>query len=267
MTTADASTAKIAPRSGTLPPITREPLTPGEVRELWAFVHGDIMVGGIRTILRQSLGLCPRHTWAYAAVEIELWEHGAGARGGHQPFDVTILYRDLAAEVGEKLNAHHAPWHTDLRDVITPTQGCRICADLRGTDQSKPPVGYAGMDIPALTTLANKLHWTTEWLRETATLWDPQVCPRCRKDAPESVGVEHDDVLCRTHLTATPLNHHDAASVGARLGVLANDMASLAQSMTRGGPHATPQQNSSWIAVLGWFAGWQTPLDIAAARP
>jgi hypothetical protein len=37
-------------------------LTVEEVRQLWSFVHGDIMEPGVRVQLRESLGLCPRHT-------------------------------------------------------------------------------------------------------------------------------------------------------------------------------------------------------------
>lgn len=262
-----AATRSAPPADSPLPPVTRSPMTPGEVRELWAFVHGDIMVSGIREILRRSLGLCPRHTWAYAIVEIELWEHGAGARGGHQPFDVTILYKDLAVELAEKLVAHHAPWHADLRDIITPTQGCRICHDLRGTDQSRTAVGYAGMNIPALTEVANRLNWTTAWIQETEPLWRPLVCPMCTRGRGADATVEDRELLCRTHLTGGPLRRGEAERVADRLRALAEDMAAIVQSMTRDGPIATPEQNAAWITALGWFAQWEAPLDIASRSP
>lgn len=67
------------------PTLVEAQLTPAEVVELWSFLHGDIMDDGIRQQLHRSLGLCPRHTWGYAVVEIELWQTGAGIRGGHQP--------------------------------------------------------------------------------------------------------------------------------------------------------------------------------------
>ncbi len=73
------------------PSLVQVPLTLVEVVELWSFVHGDIMTGGICRLLRAHLGLCPWHTWGYAATEIELWQTGAGPRGGHQPFDVCVL--------------------------------------------------------------------------------------------------------------------------------------------------------------------------------
>ncbi len=255
--------AEVSGPAPQLAPISRAPMTPGEVRELWAFVHGDIMVGGIRSILRRSLGLCPRHAWGYAAVEIELWEHGAGARGGHQPFDLTILYKDLAAELAEKLTAHHAPWHTDLRDVITPTQGCRICSDLHGTDQAHPPVGYAGMNIPALTDVSNRLQWTAGWIRETEPLWRTQVCPVCAQ--PRSYHSDEHPLLCRHHMVGAPLHAAQAAQVGRRLAELSEQMSGLVQSMTGDGPHAGPEQNAAWVIALSWFATWETVLDISAS--
>lgn len=54
------------------------PLEPSakEVRQLWSFIDGDIMDGSMRRLLPASLGLCPRHTWAHAVVEVELWQAG-----------------------------------------------------------------------------------------------------------------------------------------------------------------------------------------------
>jgi hypothetical protein len=87
--------------TGVLVPAGSLELSVEEVRQLWSFIHGDIMDGSARRLLGVSLGLCPRHAWAYAVVEVELWQAGAGARGGHQPFDVTVLYDDLLDHVAE----------------------------------------------------------------------------------------------------------------------------------------------------------------------
>ncbi len=55
-----ASTAPAPDRAApTSTLLDASPLTAAEVGELWEFVHGDIMVGGIRSELRSSLGLCP----------------------------------------------------------------------------------------------------------------------------------------------------------------------------------------------------------------
>ena len=39
-------------------------LSPDEVRELWSFLHGDVMEPVIRAQLREALGLCSRHAGA-----------------------------------------------------------------------------------------------------------------------------------------------------------------------------------------------------------
>lgn len=106
------------------PTLVDAELTPAEVVELWAFVHGDIMEGPIRQLLRAGVGLCPRHTWGYAAAEIELWQTGAGVRGGHQPFDVSVLYEDLLGQVAARLRKPGLFCH-DLRHVLIPQQECR----------------------------------------------------------------------------------------------------------------------------------------------
>ena len=48
--------------TGVLVPIGPLELSVEEVRQLWSFIHGDIMGGSMRRLLRASLGLCPRHT-------------------------------------------------------------------------------------------------------------------------------------------------------------------------------------------------------------
>lgn len=53
-------------------PDEEHPLAVEEVRLLWSFVHGDIMDGSTRSALRRSWGLCARHSWGHAIVEIEL---------------------------------------------------------------------------------------------------------------------------------------------------------------------------------------------------
>lgn len=71
-------------------------------------------------LLRASFGLCPRHTWAYAVVEVELWRAGAGARGRHLPFDVTVLYEDPMPRLGSTRRAIANAQHPPLSTGITP---------------------------------------------------------------------------------------------------------------------------------------------------
>ncbi len=92
------------PSTGPLDLDAGHDLSTEEIRLLWSFIHGDIMDSQTRGRLRDYWGLCDRHTWGYAVTEIELWESGAGTRGGHQPFDVSILYADLLDTMIQRLH-------------------------------------------------------------------------------------------------------------------------------------------------------------------
>jgi hypothetical protein len=251
-----------------------EPLSAAEVRELWAFVHGDIMIGGIRQHLRRAMGLCPRHTWGYALAEIELWVHGAGVRGGHQPFDVCVLYEDLLEHVAAALRAHHAPWRHDLRPLITATDSCRICDALKTTGVKSGLPGLGGLDRHSLATEANATTWTAAWCRETQSVWRPRICPVClvrSARVPVPTGYpspdqppESTEFCCRLHLAELPLNPATGCRVGARLDEVRARTRRLLTSMTQLGAAATPDENASWIEALGWFAGWDVPLGLTS---
>lgn len=110
--------------------LPRAPLSAAEVREPWAFIHGDIMVGGIRQQLRSAPALCPRHTGGYAVVEVELWIAGAGSRGGHQPFDVCVLRTDMLDHVVGRLRSRGHAFHTPLAKTLQRQGPCRVCDAL-----------------------------------------------------------------------------------------------------------------------------------------
>ena len=251
------------------------PLSPAEVRELWAFIHGDIMVGGIRQQLRASLGLCPRHTWGYAVVEVELWIHGAGARGGHQPFDVCVLYADLLDHVAGRLRAQGHVFHHTLAATLQRHGPCRIC-DALGPDAEKsaPRVGYAGSNSFALAAEANELRYTTAWFAQTQDLWVTRACPECvRRDAATTLadGEPHAEpdtaVLCLEHVRAPGAETEvSVPALSAYLAALGERVDGLGMSMRQGALSPTPAQNASWIEALGWFAGWDLPLHVTGAH-
>lgn len=235
------------------PTLGRGGLSEQEVGALWAFLHGDIMIGGVRERIREHWGLCPRHAWGHAVVEIELWEQGAGARQGHQPFDVGVLYQDLLDAMIRRLGSSPRSPRRTLRG----RGRCYLCQQL-----DAPPevlarqIGYAGFGSGPLTEETNRLAYTRQWLKETAGQWQPQLCPRC---LPGSTGQ-----ICRLHLLAgdgpdeatviAATDHlHD---VRARLGVLID-------SMTEHGRPSTPAADASWIQALGWFHSWSFPIDLA----
>lgn len=251
-------------QAGAAPQATSPLLTVEEVRLLWSFVHGDIMEPGIRVQLRSSLGLCPRHTWAYAIVEIELWQTGAGVRAGHQPFDVTVLYEDLLDHVAGRLSRPATLFHPHPESVLKPTGPCRLCADLAQPGPSGKRLGYAASNSEELAREANELTWTRRWCTETWPVWRSRVCPMC--DDPHAPGDREADrsaLMCRIHLLR-PARESETLrrDVAARLLDLRDRMHRLNSSMTQGGGVATPADDSSWIETLGFFAGWSLPLGL-----
>ncbi|TFB86861.1 hypothetical protein E3O44_06755 [Cryobacterium algoricola] len=226
-----------------------------EVKLLWSFLHGDIMIGGIRQRLREHWGLCPRHSWGHAVVEIELWQAGAGLRAGHQPFEIGILYEDLLETMIRKLSDSRP---RSRMSVLTPRGICPICRDLRGP--AIPGIGgggYAGSDSAALTIEANEMIHMRQWVAETRTLW--HACPSCA-----STRDDVDAVLCRRHiLQRGSLTDEDARSLVVKLSDTRELLVPLVESMTQTGRPSTGLADASWIHALGWFHGWTFPLALA----
>lgn len=251
------------------PALVDSELTAAEVVELWSFLHGDIMESGIREQLRAGLGPCPRHTWGYAVTEIELWQTGAGPRGGHQPFDVSVLYEDLLDHVAARLRRRTGPFRRDFRHVLIPRQRCPICSminrrDLSGRDTV--PIGYAGVAGVDLARDTNQLTHTKAWCRETWPTWQHAVCAQCAAAWSATTQTEPTAAnLCRLHLLDHPLTSEGAHSVAAELADIAGRLGRLNRSMTHNGPPASKTDDASWVEALGWFAGWQVPLALAAA--
>ncbi|QCO96571.1 hypothetical protein FCN77_01085 [Arthrobacter sp. 24S4-2] len=249
--------------TGVLVPVRPLDLSVEEVRQLWSFIHGDIMDGSMRRLLRASLGLCPRHSWAYAVVEIELWQAGAGVRGGHQPFDVTVLYEDLLDHVADGLDRRSSLLLRRPDDVLLPVGPCRICEDMASPALPGLRMGYANSNTEALTVEANGLAHTKAWCRETLPLWRSRTCPDCDPGTPEGAG---DPVLlCRFHLAARrPLPERLRHAVASRLRAIRKRVRHLTESMTDYGAPVGAEENASWIEAIGSFAGWGLPLYLAA---
>lgn len=242
------------------------PLTPAEVGELWDFVHGDIMIGGIRELMRASLGLCPRHTWGYGVVEVELWIYGTGPRGGHQPFDVCVLYTDLLAHVVKLLRRHHSG-RTPLTKTLRRRGTCRICDQLGTAMEGKPArPSFAGADAESLATEARLLAYTKDWLGETEQIWLPRTCPDCRAVARAADQVEEPvggaGIRCLTHLTQLAEADESVTKLIDYLDDLMGRLDVLGNSMRQGAELPTTEQNAAWIEALGWFAGWDLPLQL-----
>lgn len=235
-------------------------LDPDEVRVLWSFIHGDIMNAQTRARLREHRGLCSRHSWAYAIVEIELWESGAGARGGHQPFDVSILYTDLLQHMGQSL--HQARHHRGRVKALSRRGSCLVCDDIFGPDLTGIVVTHGGFTIATLTAEANEMRYTHAWLAETAAHWSASMCPRCVAETGRTAG---EGPLCRQHLLADDATSEESiqATIG-HLDELHGRLHALTESMTQSGQPSTSTIDASWIETLAWFDGWTCPLKSIA---
>lgn len=236
-------------------------LTVDEVRVLWSFIHGDIMDSGTRARLVADWGFCSRHAWAYAVTEIELWESGAGSRGGHQPFDVSILYADLLDTMLGTLDAHHTS--RGLLRAVAGSEQCLVCAEVRGVRPSEFVVTHAGFDPEKLTAEANRMTFTRDWFTETAPIWSTHLCPVCAGKKGNTMTT----ALCRLHLVAEPHALKDVRpALLEKLGQLRTQLLALTSSMTQKGEPASADMNTSWVEILGWFHGWSLPLSLTPAR-
>lgn len=171
------------------------------------------------------------------AAEIELLQTGAGIRGGHQPFDVSVLDEDLLDQVAAQLDRPAGLFHHDLRHGLTPK---RKCSHLQRAQLRRLKPGLRAHRLRRLHRRRPRrgnqpAGHTTAWCRETFPRWHDKVCPRCV-----------------------------AAFEGAADGQAAR-LRRLASSMTKDGLPATPNDDASWVEALGWFAGWQVPLALTRA--
>lgn len=237
-------------------------LTVEEVGLLWSFVHGDILDTAVRGALLASWGLCPRHAWGHAVVEVELWQHGAGARGGHQPFDVVVLLDDLLESAARHLTPGTWLLHRQPR-VPTPQGRCWICRQAHEVPSAGGlRLSYANSDPPSLAAEANTLTHTRGWCREAYPVWSARGCPLCAGGATASTepGKDPFELVCRHHLeTLGPISRPDADRIAMRLREIRARLGHLLSSMTANGAPATAAEDSSWIEALGWFAGWGLP--------
>ncbi len=239
------------------PQLGADGLTVEEVGALWSFLHGDIMIGGIRQRIREHWGLCARHAWGHAVVEIELWEVGAGARGGHQPFEIGVLYNDLLEAMRTALAAHsRSPQHA-LRRRGT----CYLCAQLGGAHGPHTvAVGYAGFTSGPLAEEANTLTYTRKWSAETRPRWTARRCPVCTPELADGEGF-----LCRFHLLEAGGAAPVADDILDYLNDLSRRLRRLVESMTEHGEPSTATADASWVEALGWFHTWSFPNTVSAS--
>jgi hypothetical protein len=216
-------------------------LTLAEVKQLWWFMDGSIMDVGVRHHLWSSWGFCPRHTWAHAIAEIEL---------RYTPLGTAILYEDLLDRARRVVARGWEP-STLRRRALQPHASCYTCDYANHADVPDRQFADQQRRVNARRRFADRV------LREDV-VWAPRACPVC---TPDGRGLP-----CRRHLI------DEAAELD---GTVADGLTELGQrlhvfmrSLTWRGPVAEERHRSAFVETLGWFAGWQIPLSLAAqVRP
>ncbi len=213
-----------------------------EVKQLWWFRHsGSIMAPDTRAALRNNWGLCARHAWLYAAMEIELF---AGL-----PLSTAILYEDLVGTAARAVGRRLTPWPV-LRRRLQGRGFCFTCDFVEHARADGNASFRARRDEMA------GLQRTTRRLVDTRALWSRHSCPACGGDG---------STLCRRHVCDRGSSGVDRDALGAYLSDLDRRLWGLIRSMTHGGRPAEEPKRSSWIEALGWTNGWSIPLKIVEA--
>lgn len=205
--------------------------TKAEVRALLSVLDGSIQVPAVRRRLRQSWGLCSRHTWLLAATEIEL-------RGG-VPFTTAVLYEDLLQRAARVLGRRLVTVSWRIGSLRSQA-ACIACDGSKATPTWDPAA-------EAETERVNRRARTTADFRATAPGWRRRSCPRCLGGL---------GPLCRPHLLA---------GEPVALDRLTDELERLALRLRRERrsiwvPTADARL-SSWVEALSWFAGWWFPVD------
>jgi hypothetical protein len=212
-----------------------EPTLP-EVRQLWWFLDGAIMILDVRKHLRNSWGFCPRHTWLYGAVEIQL-------RGG-DPFSTSILWEDLTRRAAQAVRNRTLPWNLSL-SRLKAGETCYTCDHLALGDREDSI-------FQEYHQRARRLDRARRRFEESREHWTARSCPLC---------LGGDGLICRQHLLLGAEPTHRLAD---QLWQLADRLDALRASLTWHGKPVGPQEQASWIEALGWFAGWDYPPKLLA---
>jgi hypothetical protein len=200
-------------------------LEPVEVKQLWWLLDGGIMDPEFRDRLRRSWGMCPRHLWGFAVVEIEL-------RGG-VPHAASILAEDLLITGGE---------HRVLgfgRRSLAADAPCPTCEYLAGAD---PDVEESWRDAAARAARAER---TRRLLADAGAALVEHSCPDC---------LGGDGLVCRPHLVAKGA---EGQYLEAQLNALAHEVRAGRRAHEPGAHAPTDDRaEAAWIEALGWLAGW-----------
>jgi len=204
--------------------------TPREVKQLWWFRDGSIMSVPIRDQLWEARGLCYRHAWGYALLEIEMMAGRA--------FSTAVLYADFTERAAKLMGGKRGFGRKPKLDAAGP---CMTCDHLKATAHQS----LTGAEWPRGAEIVNRGENTrllVGWCEKT---WRAASCPDCLGGSGPT---------CRPHLIAgaTP-----SAGIGDTLAGMAARLEPLVRSMTVDRTDIGDSERSSWIEAIGWFTGWQ----------
>jgi hypothetical protein len=227
---------------------TQPRLTAAEIQFLDGFLEGNVMDVGTRHQLRRSWGLCARHAWAHAAVELEV-------RQG-RPMDVVVLHEDLAGRAAAALRRTRPfPWRI-ARGSIRARDACLVCTNVAAAARSnRAAEGDALLELRVARV--NQFRRTREAVIVTRDHWMARSCPRCTGGA---------GLMCRPHLLQER-DCTDRERIADYLRELQERLETYLHLMWRMPPRATPAQQACWVEVVGWFAGWWLPVAVAPVSP
>jgi hypothetical protein len=204
--------------------------TPQEVKQLWWFRDGSIMSVPIRQRLWEGRGLCYRHAWGYALLEIEMMAGRA--------FSTAILYSDFTDRAA-KLFAGKRGF--GRRPKLAATQPCLTCDHLRTTEHQS----LTGAEWPRGAEIVNRGQNTRLLVGWCAETWQGASCPDCLGGSGPT---------CRPHLIA---GAEPSAGISETLAGMAARLEPLVRSMTVDRTDIGDSERSSWIEAIGWFTGWK----------
>ncbi len=219
-----------------------EPLSDGEVGFLWWFIQGGIMDSEVRAHLHRGWGLCPRHSFAFLAVNAAFCHHYL-----HGP---AVLYADLMTRARDAF-ALSGPLHeTRLQHRLRESGPCHIC------NQGLGPAS-AGFASPEHLVIGRNTDNILGFLRETQPFWMPALCGRCSGTAAAP--------RCRPHLVEELAEGtlRDLARQRALVENITRHLLNYEQSFRwEFNGTDTLEDRGALVGAVGWCSGWEALLHV-----
>lgn len=219
-------------------------LSEAEAEALRSFTNHSIMVETVRQASRPHWGLCPRHAWAQAAVEIEL--RAAAPAPDSRPFETAIFHDGLLGEARRALTSRRHGSHRPL----ARRGRCHICVvvDEASATHTVAAIERSGLAGPVMAE--GQFAHMSGWLGACKHEWAPARCPGCTNN--QTPGA----IVCRDHLLTGGLQTRDETA--AYLSGLHRRVRNLIRSMT-GQAEPSTADDAALVETLGWFHGWAYP--------